>query len=346
MIKCRAHLNNVARTRQDYLTRQGLVRLGMNEYVPAMPAKLFRAVMRGFSRELASSYPETKRAYIALSRFIGQPEGRLIMTSGADMGIRMTLETFCAPGDTVATLAPTFAMYEVHSSLLACRYKTAVCDAQGAYSDGDLLSLSEMGAKAIVLANPNGVTGFEFSLERLRPLAAKAARKDTLLLIDETYADFGTVDASPLIEEFPNVVIVRSFSKNVGLAGVRAGYILAGERLARMIEKNRPMMELNSLAVAAVSAVCADKRLFAKTVSEITTAREEFASRLKRMGLTVISRSGNFVLVDPGIKRAEILSRLDRHRVEYKRLSAPLKGFIRVTAGSRAVMRSVARLFR
>lgn len=338
MISCRKHANNIERVRQNYKTRQNKIRLGMNEYVPSMPEELFKEVMKGFTKEIASSYPEINQAYDSLSKYLSQPRDRLLLTSGADAAIKMTLETFCDPGDEIATISPTFLMYKIHASLLNCKFSEILCDKDGACSLDNLLSLLKTKTKAVIIANPNGVTGFTFSVSNIRNLVEKAEKQNTVVIIDETYADFGGINTSVLLEDFSNLIIIRSFSKNIGMAGLRIGYILTSEHLAGMIEKFKPMMEISSMAVNAIVAICSNKKYLQKAVKNIVVSRGKFADGLADLGYKVIERGGNFVLVDFGDRRKEVLESLEKNNIEYRVFGSPLKKYIRITVGIDEIM--------
>lgn len=341
MINCRKHANSIIRTRQEYLTRQDKIRLGMNEYVPSMPKALFKKIISGFSAEVASAYPEINKAYKALSQYLNQSRNRIILSNGADSAIKMVFEAFCDPGDTIATIAPTFAMYKVHSQLLNCKLSEIYCDNNGKCSDDILLQLVSPAIRLAIIANPNGVTGYAFSVDKLREFIRIAENMNVLVVIDETYADFGNIDASPLIDEFSNIVIVRSFSKNIGMAGIRIGYILTTERLAEMIEKFKSMMEVNALAVRAVEVICSDDKYLKNSVEKIINSRKKFANKLSKLGIEVVERSGNFVLVDFGLCKEAVIKKLTDSNIEFKILPPPLSRYIRLTVGLSNIMDQV-----
>ena len=340
-MKARKHTNNIERIRQGYTTRLDKTRLGMNEYVPTMPEELFRKIIGGFSAEIASAYPEVNQAYDALAKFLSQPRDRILLMSGADMAVKTSLETFCELGDSVSTISPTFAMYGVYASLIGCKLEEKFCSNTGECLEVDLLSLAKPGTKAVILANPNGVTGFVFPLNSIRRLVSKAEQQNILIIVDETYVDFGSISTAPLIEEFSNLIIIRSFSKNIGMAGLRIGYILGSEPLVSMIEKFKPMVEINSLAVQAIKVICSDEKYLTNATNQIVNTRKNFAETMREMGFDCSERSGNFVLVDFGKNKESICQCLDKKKIEYKKLPAPLQHYIRITIGTDEIMSRV-----
>jgi len=345
MIREKAHALSIRRIRQNYDTRLDKLRLSMNEYYPSMPETLYDNILRRFSIQKASAYPEVNRAYEALAGYLGVTRDELILANGADAALATVYCTFCSEHDTVATCMPTFAMYRVHADLLNCHFKSVEANDAGLVSEEQLLSLAHEDTRLIVLANPNGVTGQAFSTDSIDILLKKASKNSTIVLIDEAYASFGnSIDMSNLIALHDNLVIVRSFSKCIGMAGLRIGYILSSQRLIHMMEKFRPMMEINSLAVEAVKEICSDRSYMDMAVAEIKASRAYFKGELKKLGYDTIVRSGNFVLVDFGPDTPMIEDIMTRNSIEYKTLAPPLSSYIRITVACREIMTSVVQV--
>jgi histidinol-phosphate aminotransferase len=340
MIQGRKLSENLTRSRQGYDTRLDKVRLGMNERVPTMPSELFNEIMSGYTIEEASSYPELKSVYSALANYINQPEKRILFAAGADVAIKMTLETFCENGSTIITCSPTYAMYKVYAKMLNCKLKGIMCDEFGNSDLEQLISQSKQGANAIILANPNGVTGFYFSTDELRVLLSELP--NIPIIIDEAYADFACLDSASLLNEFDNLIIIRSFSKNVGFTGLQVGYILANESVIETIEKFKPGTEINSLAAHAVKVLCTKPDLIQKLANETIQTRHKFATDLQKLGFKVIEKGGNFIMVDLGDKKSEIENNLIKNNVEFKSLSAPFNNYIRLTIADAKTMDYIA----
>ncbi len=341
MIIGRKHAEKIHRLRQDYTTRLNKVRLGMNEHVPTMPDKLFSEIITSFTNEMASAYPEVNQAYDALSLCINQPRDRLILTSGADMAIKITLEAFCEKGDRVLTCSPTFAMYKIHAQLLNCELQEVYCNCNGDFDVQSLVTAMKCRPRILIMANPNGVTGHVFCAKEIQKILREANKIGVLVVLDETYADFAHVDNSSLLNEFDNLVIIRSFSKNIGFAGIRIGYILSTEYLLNIIEKFKPMMEINSLAVHALKVLCTKNEMLQHEVNKVIRARHSFALNLKSLGFNVIEKGGNFILVDFKASKEIIAQNLQKNNIEFKQMPVPLNNYIRFTIATSDIMDNV-----
>ncbi len=341
MIKEKEFAKNIKRIRQGSDSRMKKLRLGMNEYIPHMPEDLFKKIISNFTIEKASAYPEVNQAYNALSGFLNQKRDRILLASGADMAIKIIFETFCQQGDIVATCAPTFAMYRVHANLLNCKLREISSNNKGEFTEEDLLDLANKSTKLIILANPNGVTGFAFEKNLIIKLLEKSSRANTIVVLDETYANFGEIDMSELLEKYNNLIIVRSFSKNIGMAGIRVGYILSSEYLSGMMEKFKPMMEINSLAVESIKTICSDKKYLNDAVQKIIKARKYVSVEFRERGYEVLERKGNFILVNFEENCSKIETILENNNIEYRKLSRPLEKYIRFTVGTKKIMKNL-----
>lgn len=344
MIKGRKNSENIIRPRQAYDTRLNKVRLGMNEKYPSMPKELFQEIMSGFTIEEASAYPEMKTVYDAMSKFLGQPIKRILLSSGADMAIKITLESICEKGDQLLTCAPTYAMYTVYAKMLECKLNSILPDEYGNFNINDLIAGAKDDIRAVILANPNGITGFYFTYDEIRKLLTELP--ETPIIIDEAYADFAGLDVVPLLDEFSNLIVIRSFSKNIGFTGLQVGYILARESVIEFIEKFKPGTEINSLAARAVKVLCSKPELIKAQVAETIQVRKFFANSLKELGFKVIENGGNFVLVDFGHKTVSVRETLDNANVEYKMVTKPFDGHIRFAIGDMQTMATVLEIIK
>ena len=346
MIKEKENVRSLKRMRHDYDTRLDRIRLGANEYVPSMPKDLYVKLMNSFNIEKASAYPEYNIAYQALAKYLKVSRDNILLSSGADMAIQAVFQTFCTQGDRVLTCAPTFGMYRVYATLANCEFIEVLSDSEGGFSMDELVSYDYCDVRLVILANPNGNTGHCFSMDEISRLLETTALTDTVTVIDEAYVDFGSVDTSTLIRKFRNLVVIRSFSKSIGMAGIRIGYIIAAEELINMIEKFKPMEEINSLAVEAIKVICSNDFYIKDAVNEIISSRKYFTQTMRELGYSVIERHGNFVLVNFKEQRKQMEEVFDRNLIEYKIFSGVLKNFMRLTIAKKSVMDYVINIIR
>lgn len=336
MIKLRSLSEDIIRPRQDYDTRLDKVRLGMNERYPSMPVDLFNEIMSGYTIEEASAYPELKTVYETLAKYINQPPERILLAGGADVAIKTVLESVSEKGDVWLTCKPTYVMYKVYAKMLDCTLRGLEPDNQGNFDLQQLIEQAKQGVKVVILANPNGVTGFYFNMDEIKQLLS--AIPDTPVILDEAYADFAGIDGTVLLDEFDNLIIIRTFSKNVGFTGLQVGYTLAQEHVIKFIEKFKPTIEINSLAARAIKVMCSKPNLLKELVAETVVIRRYFSAELQKLGFDVVEKGGNFILVDFGKDSKQIQTALDSYNIEFKPAYKPFESYVRFAIADKTTM--------
>jgi histidinol-phosphate aminotransferase len=159
----------------------------------------------------------------------------ILLTDGSIEGIYLVNTAFAAPGATVLTFSPQFSDYIAHAKFMNIEYRPVYLDARTNYriEAEALIEKIDDSLSLIYLDNPNNPTGQVLSPEAMRAILDKAARHNVCVIADEAYGDFmeETQSAVTLLPKYENLVVLRTFSKGMGLAGLRAGYLLAHEAL-------------------------------------------------------------------------------------------------------------------
>lgn len=178
-----------------------------------------------------------------------------------------------------------------------------------------MLKLVDKATRLVFIANPNNPTGTWVEAAALRRFIA-AVPATTLVLVDEAYLEYVQdaefADASRWLNEFPNLIVTRTFSKAYGLAGLRVGYALSSADIAEVLNRVRPPFNVNSVAMAAAVAALDDTGHLQQSVQLVARGMKQVISGLQQLGLRVYPSAGNFVLVDcarPGVAMYEALLR-------------------------------------
>ena len=157
--------------------------------------------------------------------------------------------------------------------------------------------------KVVFIANPNNPTGTAVGERALRRLLERVPER-TLVVVDEAYCHFAHredyPDAVKLIQEFPNVVAMRTFSKVYGLAGLRVGYGVAHPEVAAAMERVREPFNVNSLALVAAEAALGDHEHVEESIRVNAVGREFLVRELAALGLPFVPTQGNFLMVEVG----------------------------------------------
>lgn len=198
----------------------------------------------------------------------------------------------------------------------------------------------------IALANPNAPTGMALPLDVLRDLAAYTRDCGEVLLIDEAYAAFAEEVAVPLLREFDNVIITRTFSKSHALAGMRVGYALGHPRLMAAMKRIRDSFNsypVDRLAQAAAREAELDTAYTARIVATISRDRDICRQALADAGIPVLKSRTNFLFVKASENDAAPIQQLLRDDgILVRHFSTPhLQSYLRVTIGTTEDMRIV-----
>lgn len=339
MIRARAHLKNMYREGQPFFSRFELDRLGYNEYVPYAEKELYEKLFATVNREVISAYPSVNDAYSAISALTGQSRDRLMLTTGVDGAIMNVFMTFCDPQDEVVLVTPNYGMYYVYSDLMNARVTEVKYDENFELDYAELLNSINEKTKIIALANPSGFSGQVIPENVMLELIEKANGLGCVVLLDEVYADFydgGISRYYKYIDRYDNLVIARSFSKSYGLAGLRAGYLVAQESTTAEIKRVRQNVEINSVAVEAIKIWCAEKEALKKSIDAINQSRRKVAEELTRMGYEVRESVTNFCFVKVGRENmGQFIEEMKAEKIELKFMGPDslYPDYLRVTIG-------------
>lgn len=320
MIKPTPQTLECHRVQNESFSRLGYIRLDKNENTVGYPKKFVQEMLAGISPEMLSSYPEPFQLHERLARFLNLSKDRILLASGSDAAIKNCFEAFVDKGDKVITLFPTYAMVGIYAQLFGAKV------VQIGYDDNLKLDFERLsreiqkGARLLYIANPNSPTGTLIGKERLRFLCEECRKREIVFLIDEAYYYFCSETALDLIDEFPNIVVTRTFSKALGLASIRLGYLVTSPEIADWLSRWRPVYEINSFAQYCGSFILDHWESVEEYVREVLKAREWFSERVKAVGLETFPSFANFLLVKfPDHQIPRILE-------EFKRQGILIKG--------------------
>ncbi|HEY1011492.1 MAG TPA: histidinol-phosphate transaminase [Herpetosiphonaceae bacterium] len=270
-----------------------IIKLDANEN-PHGPAPGVAEALARFPFYAIYPDPDQTRLRRAISPFIGQPVERIICGNGSDEIIDLLMRILVQPGDAVVACPPTFGMYSFNTGVVAGRYVAVPRDEN---FDIDIEAIAEAvvreRAKLVFLPSPNNPTGNVVPREQVRRLA----ELDTIIVLDEAYAEFSGESASDLVGEIPNLVVLRTFSKWAGLAGLRLGYGLVPEWLITHLWKIKPPYNTNVAAEEAVIRSLEQADLLHERARGMIAERDRLYAELRTIeGLHPFPSSANFIL--------------------------------------------------
>lgn len=248
-----------------------------------------------------SVYADGLRA--AIARAWSVDPSQVTTGCGSDDLIDSAIRAFGEPGASVAFPAPTFPMADAFSRMNDTRPRPVPLGPAGELDDDAVAALTT--ADLVYLCRPNNPTGAMIPRERVAEILGRARG---LVLIDEAYGEFAGESLLPLALESGRAVVLRTFSKAYGLAGLRVGYALGPEPLVEAIELSRGPYKVNALAErAATAAIESGGRWVDRIVEETAANRARLAAELRRRGLRVQESAANFLLAAVGAGEASAL---------------------------------------
>ncbi len=280
-------------------------------------------------------YPDGTAADLRLhlAEYIGMPAEQIVVGNGSDELIDLTLCVLMEPGEKVVVNSPTFAYYASSAGARGAELVDVPRRSDFTVDVDATLSALDEHTKAIILASPNNPTG------NLTPTAdiRRLLESGRVVVVDEAYAEFSGVTVLPLMAEYDNLVVLRTFSKWAGLAGLRLGYGMFSPVLIPHIEKVKPPFNTNIAAQVAGRVSLEDREYLLSTVRLIVNERERLLRRLTEMDfLEPYPSSANFILVK--VLRGEardIHHKLEANRILVRYFDRPgLRNFIRISIGT------------
>ena len=317
-----------------------LVKLDANEN-PYGPSPRARAAVAALAHAEPNPYaiypdPDHTRLRAALGAWLGQPPERIVCGAGADELIDLLMRATLMPGDAIIDCPPTFGMYSFDAGLFAAR---VVSVPRGANFELDLEGVAEAaersGARLLFVASPNNPSGNRLPRRELLRLL----ELPLLVVVDEAYAEFAGEQFSDMAGGPTNLVVLRTFSKWAGLAGLRVGYALCHAELAGHLRKIKQPYNVNVAAEAAALASLEDLDERMEKVARIVAERERLSAGLAALpGVRAYPSAANFVLcrLAAGAGRAlEVRDALRRQGILIRYFSKPgLADCIRVSVGT------------
>jgi histidinol-phosphate aminotransferase len=233
---------------------------------------------------------------------VGVDDEQVVLGAGASGVVMQVLHAVTQPGDRIVMSQPTFDGYPIFAEMARL---TAVTVPVNEYGHHDLAAMADAAtdARVVVLCRPHNPTG------TLEPISAvewflTQIPSDAIVLLDEAYIEFVAsryrIDGPDLIRRFPNVVVLRTFSKAYGLAGLRIGYGFAAPELAKKLWTMQLPVGMSNLSVAAVAASYDAEAQLVHRIRRISSERNHLRLRLMAMGIYSTDSHANFVYLPPG----------------------------------------------
>ncbi|MCW4035005.1 MAG: histidinol-phosphate transaminase [Candidatus Bathyarchaeota archaeon] len=330
------------KTIEDRKSSEQIVKMDFNENFAA-PADVIQKIVVEACKDVdVRAYPPPKGglAVKAIADFVGFSDCEVSVANGADEIMDLLMKAFVRKGTKVLVAEPSFPMYTFFAELYGGTKVSAFLEPDFSLNVNNLLSKADKKTSLLFVCSPNNPTANQFPESDIKKLLNEF---NGLVVVDEAYADFASGSVLNLVKDYDNLVVLRSFSKAFGLAGVRLGYLVADKQVVNYVQKVTGPFNVNVLTQRIVALALQQWSVFKERIDHVKQERDWLLSKLKELkGITVFPSDANFLLfkvTKDNLTSATVKQRLETRNVLVKdRGHLPLlENCIRVTVGTRSM---------
>ena len=273
------------------------------------------------------NYTQLKEAIV---NYIGCKIENISVGNGSSELLDLCVKTFVDTNELILSLDPTFSMYSIYAKIVNSRYIGAGEGNDFTINVDDVIkSIEENDPKLTIICNPNNPTGTIIKRDDVLRIVKST---DNVVIVDEAYMEFSNESVVDEIENYDNLIVVKTMSKAFSMAGIRTGYLIANEELVKTIEKVRPPYNLNSISALLATKALKQKEKMLSYVENLKVEREKIYEKLLDMGVKAYKSGANFVFFSSKVDN--LAEKLIDNDVLIRKFGGKLDNYYRVTVGS------------
>ena len=319
------------------------LRLNRNERVDNFEKSILEKIFKRVKNYDLGKYPDHQVIYDSLSKFLKLKKENVLISSGSDGSIKSIFEIFLSKNDKIAVLSPTYAMYQVYSDVFKTKLIKIGYNKDYRLNRKQLIDIiNHKNIKVLFIPNPNQPIEDIISKKEMTKLCEICKKNKILLVVDEAYYMFGAPTVASLIKKFNNLIILRTFSKSLGIPSVRFGFILANRKIISIMNSYRLSYESNFFTDTVVKYFIDNFQIIKNYINKVKLGREYVRSECKKLGFDVIGKYSNFLLIDfkNNMLKKKLITKLNKKKIYVKsNYSGILQNTILVTCGSKQIMK-------
>lgn len=273
------------------------------------------------------NYTELKKAIVD---YIGCKEENISVGNGSSELLDLCVKTFVDTDELILSLDPTFSMYSIYAKIVNSKYMGAGEGNDFTIDvDNVIKAIKENNPKLTIICNPNNPTGTVIKKEDVLRIVKST---DNIVIADEAYMEFSDESVVDEIENYDNLIVVKTMSKAFSMAGIRTGYLIANKELVQTIEKVRPPYNLNSISAFLATKALQQKEKMFDYVKALKNQRQKIYNGLLNMGVKVYESGANFIFFKSEIENLE--EKLIKDDILIRKFGGKLDNYYRVTVGT------------
>ena len=313
-----------------------LVKLNTNEN-PYPPSPRALQAMAAEVTDTLRLYPDpnAERLKRAVADFHGVTPDQVFVGNGSDEVLAHTFLALLKHESPLLFPDISYSFYPVYCALYAIAFKQVPLTERFEIDPADYRVTNG----GIIFPNPNAPTGRLLSLTAIQAILDN--NRDSVVVVDEAYIDFGGESAIALVARYPNLLVIQTLSKSRSLAGLRVGFAVGNAELIEALERVKNSFNsypLDRFAISGAVAAIEDREYFEQTCSRIIRSRQRLSQRLLELGFQVLPSAANFLFVrHPGRDAAELSRLLREQSIIVRHFRLPrIEQFLRITIGTEA----------
>lgn len=278
-------------------------------------------------------YPDNDATLLRthIGNYLNINPDNIIAGNGSSEMIELVMKTFIDKDDIILSFIPTFSMYSIFSKIYSAKFVGIKSNDDFSTNMDALIRIAkEIKPKVIFLCNPNNPTGYLTDKNEIKKLLESV---ESIVVVDEAYIEFARDSMSEEISQYKNLIVLRTLSKALGLAGIRLGYMAACEDIIKVVKKVKSPYNLNSISQCIGIEALKNKDKILQYVEEVKTERDYLCRELIKLPLKVYKSDANFIFFKSDV--AELGKKLQKEGILIRSFSGELEGYYRVTVGSR-----------
>tara|TARA_Y100000590_G_scaffold438880_1_gene562207 strand:+ start:91 stop:1152 length:1062 start_codon:yes stop_codon:yes gene_type:complete len=342
------HLLKLYRTSEPYHDRTKYIRLDKNERIKPFSKKIINDFKKISFSEILQTYPISKKLIKEIAKKEKINEKYINIIPGSDGGLKYIFELFAGEKSrAMGSIFPTYGMIEIYAKIYKYNFHKINFNENLNNNIKKLLKKVSF----IYIANPNQPSGKYIKKSEILNIIRLAKKKNIFVVVDEAYIDFsGFKSISIFAKKFTNLIVLKTFSKSYGLAGLRIGYLLANEKFNKIFNSIRPSYDVSHFSIKIAEYFLKNEKIKKSYIKQVESSKKYLIKECKKRNLGFIDTKTNFFYIKVPNKQIKKMYKFMFANKVLIRTSfwedfKKLDNSIRITVGDISMMKIFFKLF-